>query len=189
MESTEHTGHADGPEKDGEIALPDPPSQPFSGRTGAISGPARQTTAVIDCDARAISLTPAAEAGPLDPAVEQLKQILLREAVRLRQNISGAMTVVVCVDESTELLVHFTQRDGGIDAGARCEPCDAPRLGALWPRLQEALAPRRIQLAPLRSSATDRSGLAAPASTESHPERRRNRNGGLTNRPGWETWM
>jgi len=123
-----------------------------------------------------------------DRALEQLLQPLLREALRFRQNTSGSMTVIVCLEDGAELLVHFAQRDGGVDAIARCEPCDAPRLGGLWPRLQEALARRRIRLAPLRSVASQRPPSPSTQHISLDTELRRNRNQLPLNRPGWETW-
>src|SRR6185436_3486109 len=123
-----------------------------------------------------------------DPALEQLQEPLLREALRFRQNTSGSMTVIVCLDDGVELLVHFAQRDGGVDSIARCEPGDAPRLGSLWPRLQEALARRRIRLAPLRSVASQRPPSPSTQIISLDTELRRNRNQLPLNRPGWETW-
>src|SRR5262245_24733185 len=46
-----------------------------------------------------------------NPALDQLKLLLLAEAERFRRNSSVSMAVVVSVNERTELLVHFTQRN------------------------------------------------------------------------------
>lgn len=121
-----------------------------------------------------------------DPACDRLKELLVREAARLRQNTSGSMTVVVCVEEGLELLVHFAQCDTSFDVSARCEPGHAARLGAFWPRLQEALAARRIQLGVLRTRDAGRG--SAPPPVSSMPEGRRDRNGTPPVRPDWETW-
>jgi hypothetical protein len=126
-------------------------------------------------------------ATPLDPAIEPLRQLLLREAARFRQHAPGSMTVVVCMDDRTELLVHFTQRDDVIDASARCESGDLPRLGTLWPRLQQSLTPRHIQLAPLRSAAERGAGAASSVGVF-HSEERGGRSNGPVTRPDWETW-
>lgn len=129
--------------------------------------------------------SPTAPRVEADPAVEQLKQLFLAEANRFRQNTSVSMAVVVCIDERTELLVHFTQRDGGVHASARCERGDTKQLDTLWPTLRQALAPRRVHLAPLRSSLPDRFLAASPSLPLQHPQRRRRKNG---RRPDWETW-
>jgi len=123
-----------------------------------------------------------------DPAVEQLKQLLLAEAGRFRQNTSVSMSVVICMDEQTELLVHFTQRNGGVHASARCERGNTQQLSTLWPALQEALALRRVQLTPLRSAFPDRFLAAPPSLASQHPQRRRRKRGAPTRRPDWETW-
>ncbi len=123
----------------------------------------------------------------VDPAIEPLRQLLLREAARFRQHAPGSMAVVVCLDERTELLVHFASRDGGIDASARCEPADLPRLAVLWPRLQQALAPRRIQLAPLRSAPEHGSTMALPP-RHARGAGKQSRTDVLLGRPDWETW-
>jgi hypothetical protein len=120
-----------------------------------------------------------------EPIVEQLKQLLLAEADRFRQNASVFMAVVVCLNERTELLVHFTQRDGGVHASARCERGYTRHLDTLWPALRKALEPRRVHLAPLRGNFPDRP-VAAPPSLQ-HPHRRRRR-ATPTRRPSWETW-
>lgn len=138
-------------------------------------------------DSSVVRPAPESPAPPPDPATEPLQKLILREAARLRQHASGAMTVVLCVDERTELLVHFTQREGGIDASARCEPADAARLGALWPRLQQSLAPRHIALAPLRS-AGGRGPGAAPALGVFHSDERGSRSNTPATRPDWESW-
>ena len=132
-----------------------------------------------EADAGTLDTIPSPET---DPVLEEIQQPLLREALRFRQSTSGSMTVIVCLDAGAELLVHFAQADGGVEAIARCDSGDALRLGALWPQLQEALAPRRIRLAPLRS-------VARPTMPPvSFSELRRSRNDLPTNRPGWETW-
>lgn len=97
------------------------------------------------------------------------------------------MSVVVCMDERTELLVHFAPRGGVIDASARCEPADLPRLAALWPRLQQALAPRRIQLAPLRS-APERGSKMASLPRHARTVGEESGTDVLLARPDWETW-
>jgi len=123
-----------------------------------------------------------------DPAVEQLKHLLLAEAGRFRQNTSVSMSVVICMDEQTELLVHFTQRNGGVNASARCERGNTQQLSTLWPVLQRALAPRRVDLAPLRSAFPDRlSGTTSSVSSQ-HPQRRGRRSSARRIRPGWDTW-
>lgn len=132
--------------------------------------------------------SPAPQLVEADPAVEQLKQLLLAEAGRFRQNTSVSMSVVVCVDERTELLVHFTQRNGGVHASARCERGNLQQLASLWPELQRALAQRRVQLAPLRSAFPDRLSATASSGSSRHLQRRRRRNSAPTRRPDWETW-
>ena len=125
----------------------------------------------------------------VDPVFDQLKQLLLAESTRFRQNASVSMAVVVCVNEQTELLVHFTQRDGGVHASARCERGDTQQLHSFWPALKQALAVRRVQLAPLRHSLPDRFLFGPGSLPYQHPQRRRRKSGAPTRRPGWETWV
>jgi hypothetical protein len=123
-----------------------------------------------------------------NPAVEQLKQLLLAEAGRFRQNTSVSMSVVIYMDEQTELLVHFTQRNGGVHASARCERGNTQQLSTLWPDLQRALAPRRVDLAPLRSAILDRLFATSSSISSQHPLRRGRRGSTRRIRPDWETW-
>jgi len=123
-----------------------------------------------------------------DPAVERLKQLLLAEAGRFRQNTSVSMSVVICMDEQTELLVHFTQRNGGVHASARCERGNTRQLSTLWPVLQRALAPRRVDLAPLRSPIPDRLLPTSSSVSSQHPQRRGRRSNARRIRPDWNTW-
>jgi len=132
--------------------------------------------------------SPASQRVVSDPALEQLEQLLLAEAGRFRQNTSVAMTVGICMDEQTELLVHFTQRNGGVHATVRCERGDTRQLSMLWPVLQRALAPRRVDLAPLRSAFPDRLRASSSAVSSQHPQRRGRRSGARRIRPDWNTW-
>lgn len=131
---------------------------------------------------------PSQSIAPADPVVEQLKSMLLAEANRFRQNASVFMAVVVYLNERTELLVHFTQRNGGVHASVRCERENSEQLGTLWPSLRQALAARRVHLAPLRSSFPDRSLTSSPSLSNPHTQRRMRKNGVARRRPGWETW-
>ena len=123
-----------------------------------------------------------------DPAVEQLKQLLLAEAGRFRQNTSVSMSVVICMGEQTELLVHFTQRNGGVHASARCERGNTQQLSTLWPDLQRELAPCRVDLAPLRSAFLDRLLATSSSVPSQHPQRRGRRSSTRRIRPDWNTW-
>jgi hypothetical protein len=123
-----------------------------------------------------------------DPAVEQLKLLLVAEAGRFRQNTSVSMSVVICMDEQTELLVHFTQLNGGVHASARCERGNTQQLSTLWPDLQRALVPRRVDLAPLRSAFPDRLLGTTSSVSSQHPHRRGRRNSARRIWPDWNTW-
>ena len=178
MESIAHAGQFGGQSEAAPEDSADMPDEAVLGRRK--DGPeARPANRLEEAAAGILSVVPPPG---LDPALEQIKEPLLREALRFRQTTSGSMTVIVCLDEGAELLVHFAQRDGEVEAIARCDSADAPRLGALWPRLQEALAPRRIRLARLES------GASPTIPSSSHSELRRSRNDLPMNRPGWETW-
>jgi hypothetical protein len=121
--------------------------------------------------------------------LESIQRLLLREAMRFRQSTSGSMTVVVRLADGSDILVHFSQRDGGVEAMVRCEAADADRLAAVWEPLQSSLAARRIRLAPLRRASLPRAGVAsAILPSASHPQLRKCPNGLPLNRPGWETW-
>lgn len=182
MESIAHTGDLGGPKE--------PVSDDTSGMPQGFATPSTEgwpTPAAARRSEEPVAGFSSVASEP-DLELEQLQESLVREALRFRQNTSGSLTVIVCLDDRAELLVHFAQRDGGVDAIARCEPGDAPRLGILWPRLQEALAKRRIRLAPLRSVASHRPPASSTQSTSPDTELRRNQNQLPLNRPGWETW-
>jgi len=157
-------------------------SRHWKSRNGTVGRPAGEPVRPADRAA------PVPQRAEVHPIFEQLRQLLLAEAMRFRQNASVSMAVVVCVNERTELLVHFTQRDGGVHASARCERGDTQQLHTFWPALKQALALRRVQLAPLRSSLPDRFLVGSASLPCQHPQRRRRKSGAPTRRPGWETW-
>src|SRR6266496_210456 len=107
MERLPDCGDACGPNGD------DPDRQPpRSAKPGRLAAhrKARNGAAERSIDEAGRSGPRPSAAPPLleaDPAVEQLKQLLLAEAGRFRQNTSVSMSVVICVGEQTELLVHF----------------------------------------------------------------------------------
>ena len=124
-----------------------------------------------------------ASSAPTDTArsVERITGLVSREAALVKQHSSDSMTVLLRPDAETELLVHFTQRDGQIEASIRCERGDSQHLGALWPQLQESLAQQKVRLAPLQessfsqpdfnsSSGADRNG-SGPGSDRQPPNR------------------
>jgi hypothetical protein len=172
----------------------DPDRQPpESAKSGRLAAPrkARNGAAERSTDNVGRSSPKPSPGPPLvaaDPAVEQLKQLLLAEAGRFRQNTSVSMSVVICMDEQTEFLVHFTQRNGGVHASARCERGNTQQLSTLWPDLQRALAPRRVDLAPLRSAFLDRLFNTSSSVASERPQRRAR--GGSTRRIrlDWDTW-
>jgi hypothetical protein len=114
--------------------------------------------------------------------VERIAGLVRREVALVRQHSSDSMAVVLRPDAETELLVHFTRRDGQVEAFIRCERGNAQQLGALWPQLQESLAQQRVRLAPLQegawnqasfnySSGTDRNGGGPGADRQPPPDR------------------
>lgn len=188
MERLPDCGDACGP--NGEDPDRQPPGSAKPGRLAA-HRKARNGAAARCTDEAGRSGPRPSAAPPLveaDPAVEQLKQLLLAEAGRFRQNTSVSMSVVICVGEQIELLVHFTQRNGGVHASARCERGDTQQLSTLWPDLQRALAPRRVDLAPLRSAFLDRLFPTSSSVSSQHPERRGRRSSNRRIRSDWETW-
>jgi hypothetical protein len=84
--------------------------------------------------------------------VDRIANLVVREAAIVRQYKSDAMAVVLRPDADTELFVHFTQRNGQIEATIRCERGDAGQLGALWSQLQESLGQQKVRLGPLQES-------------------------------------
>jgi hypothetical protein len=84
--------------------------------------------------------------------VERISNLVVREAALIRQYKSDALAVVLRPDADTELFVHFSQRNGQIEATIRCERGDAQQLGALWSQLQESLGQQKVRLAPLQES-------------------------------------
>ena len=99
--------------------------------------------------------------------VEQVSNLVLREAALVRQYNSDSMAVVLRPDTDTELFVHFYRRNGQIEATIRCERGDAHQLTALWPQLQESLAQQKVRLAPLQEAASNHSDLSHPTGSES----------------------
>jgi hypothetical protein len=96
-----------------------------------------------------------ARAADAAATVERISGLVMREVALVRQHSSDSMAVVLRPDAETELLVHFTRRDGQIEAFVRCERGDAHQLGALWPQLQETLAHQKVRLAPLQDAASN----------------------------------
>lgn len=90
--------------------------------------------------------------------VDRITNLVVREAALVRQYKSDAMAVVLRPDAETELYVHFTQRNGQIEATVRCERGDAQQLGALWSQLQESLGQQKVRLAPLQESPSQQQG-------------------------------
>jgi hypothetical protein len=107
----------------------------------------------IDRIASEISTQPASPGG----SVERLSNLIVREAMLVRQYKSDALAVVLRPDAETELFVHFSQRNGQIEATVRCERGDLQQLGALWSQLQESLGQQKIRLAPLQESPSHQS--------------------------------
>jgi len=104
------------------------------------------------------------EATPVNVAatVERISKLLMVETALVRKHGSDAMAVVLRPDSETELFVHFTQRNGQVEASIRCERGDAQHLNALWPQLQESLALQKVRLAPLQESSSNQSNFNQP---------------------------
>jgi hypothetical protein len=94
----------------------------------------------------------AGSAAAQSDTVERISNLVVREAALIRQYKSDALAVVLRPDADTELFVHFSQRNGQIEATIRCERGDAQQLGALWSQLQESLGQQKVRLAPLQES-------------------------------------
>jgi hypothetical protein len=107
-----------------------------------------------------------ADAADVSATVERLSQLVLRETSLLRQHGSDAMSVVLRPDAQTELFVHFSQRNGQLQAAIRCERGDFQQLNTLWPQLQESLAHQKVTLGSLQETSSadlGNSGLSLSA--------------------------
>ena len=149
------------------------------------------------------------------PTVDRIFCLLLREALVARQYGSQSMAAVLRPDDETELVLHFSQRNGRLEATVRCERGDVAQLRGLWGHVQHAMAAQRVEVGPLEPPLVTRAAGAAhdqpprlsvvdlqhddsldegplPASSGSsspHVRRRpRSRTRLATSRPGWETW-
>ena len=97
--------------------------------------------------------------------VDRITNLVVREAAIVRQYKSDAMAVVLRPDADTELFVHFSQRNGQIEATIRCERGDANQLGALWSQLQESLGQQKVRLAPLQESPANQNSFNSSSGT------------------------
>ena len=88
-------------------------------------------------------------------SVERVSKMVGREVMLFRQHSSDSMAVVLRPDANTELFLHFSRRDGQIEASVRCERGDFHQLNALWSQLQESLAHQKVRLHPLQEAAAD----------------------------------
>jgi len=111
---------------------------------------------------------PEFSARQLDPSgmVDRITNLVISEAAIVRQYKSDAMAVVLRPDADTELFVHFSQRNGQIEATIRCERGDANQLGALWSQLQESLGHQKVRLAPLQESPANQSSFNSPSGSQ-----------------------
>ena len=110
---------------------------------------------------------PEFSARQVDPSgmVDRITNLVISEAAIVRQYKSDAMAVVLRPDADTELFVHFSQRNGQIEATIRCERGDANQLGALWSQLQESLGHQKVRLAPLQESPANQSSFNSSSGT------------------------
>jgi len=149
------------------------------------------------------------------PAVDRIFCLLLREALVARQYGSQSMAAVLRPDDETELVLHFSQRNGRLEATVRCERGDVAHLRGLWGHVQHAMAVQRVEVGPLEQplvtrddgaahdqpprlsvvevqhdhSLDERPSPASPGSVSPHVRRRpRSMTRLATSRPGWETW-
>ena len=155
-------------EQDGAFA--GRPASALEGSSGVSARASQDELDAQDFSARSLSATewqagrpvsssdrPSSHAGNGAPAdatrsIERITGLVVREAALVKQHSSDSMSVVLRPDAETELLVHFTQRNGQIEASIRCERGDSQHLGALWAQLQESLAQQKVRLAPLQES-------------------------------------
>ena len=151
-------GAFDGSHDSSTASAPEAARTPdFSPRNlGAMDWQLGRPVSSIDRSAPASdSSTPAVDA---TGTVDRITNLVVREAALVRHYKSDAMAVVLRPDAETELYVHFTQRNGQIEATVRCERGDAQQLSALWPQLQESLGQQKVRLAPLQESPSSSSG-------------------------------
>lgn len=118
-----------------------------------------QTEQPVGTSDRPSSSLNATDAG-VSPAatVDRLAKLVLQETCVARRHASDSMSVILRPDEGTELFVHFTQRNGIVQATIRCERGDFHQLNALWLELQSSLAEQKISLGPLQEASSGYSG-------------------------------
>jgi len=144
-----------------EVHDPDFPARSLSATDWQTGRPVGLTDRPTPSSAPATS---SAESLERAEAVARLSQLVLRESALTRQHGADSMSVVLRPDADTELLVHFSQKNGHLQAAVRCERGDFHHLSALWPQLQESLAQQKVSLAPLEASSRPDDFRHAPGS-------------------------
>ena len=105
--------------------------------------------------------------------ISEVETAAMHRALALAATVRGRTSpnppvgaVVLRPDADTELFVHFSRRDGQIEATIRCERGDANQLGALWSQLQESLGHQKVRLAPLQESPANQSSFNSPSGSQ-----------------------
>ena len=91
-------------------------------------------------------LTPAASELPAATWSPGLFGAILSEAHIMRRVRPDSLAVAVRPDPQTELMLRLTEREGLIEADARCERGDLELLNSCWAELQRSLQLHGVQL-------------------------------------------
>ncbi len=86
--------------------------------------------------------------------VQRLETLMARDVNLFRRSGAQSLSVVLRPDPGTEVLVHFHQRDGQVEAMVRCERGDFTDLGIHWNQLRDALAAHQVRLVPAGESSS-----------------------------------
>jgi len=101
---------------------------------------------------RAQGLTGEKAAAYADALMDRLERSIAREVVTVRQLNVDTLTVVLRPDPRSEIVLSLRQRNGQVEASARCGSATFQTLNRDWSGLQEALAQMNVRLLPLEKS-------------------------------------
>jgi len=91
---------------------------------------------------------------------EQLLLTLNREVMQFKSIRAESMAVVLKPDTHTEIFLHLSMRNGGIDVQARFDRGDFSALNSQWTQLQQTMQQQGVRLSSLQESLEQRQDAA-----------------------------
>jgi hypothetical protein len=94
--------------------------------------------------------------------VDQIEQMVTREALSIRQSGADSLAVSVKLDAHTDVALQLSNIGGQIQASLHCERGNLVVSDAQWSELRQSLAQHNIQLAPMGQSTNARDSQSQP---------------------------